>query len=98
LRLFQAGRADVECFARDLEARGRAWATISRGLCSVAGFSRNAELRHEAPCYRAEVRPAPSGRRSGESCAHGTHITASCCSRVACRAAVTGLRRADVCW
>jgi hypothetical protein len=28
--LFQARRADIECFARDLEARGRARATITR--------------------------------------------------------------------
>ena len=28
--LFQARRGDIECFARDLEARGRARATITR--------------------------------------------------------------------
>jgi integrase/recombinase XerD len=39
LRLFQARRADIECFARDLEARGRARATITRRLCTVAGFT-----------------------------------------------------------
>src|SRR5947208_12210728 len=32
LRLFQARRADIECFARDLETRGRARATITRRL------------------------------------------------------------------
>ena len=37
LRLFQARRADIECFARDLEARGRARGTITRRLCTVAG-------------------------------------------------------------
>jgi integrase len=42
LRLFQAHRADIECFARDLEARGRARATITRRLCTVAGFYRYA--------------------------------------------------------
>ena len=42
LRMFQARRADIECFARDLEARGRARATISRRLCTVAGFYRYA--------------------------------------------------------
>src|SRR5437762_13160906 len=42
LRLFQARRADIECFARDLEARGRARATITRRLCAVAGFYRYA--------------------------------------------------------
>jgi hypothetical protein len=30
LRLFQARRADIECFARDLETRGRARAAMSR--------------------------------------------------------------------
>jgi site-specific recombinase XerD len=38
LRLFQARRADIECFARDLEARGRARATVTRRLCTIAGF------------------------------------------------------------
>jgi site-specific recombinase XerD len=42
LRLFQARRADIECFARDLEAGGRARATITRRLCTVAGFYRYA--------------------------------------------------------
>src|SRR6516162_2057541 len=38
LRLFQARRADIECFARDLEAKGRARATVTRRLCTIAGF------------------------------------------------------------
>ena len=38
LRLLAARRADIECFARDLEARGRARATITRRLCTIAGF------------------------------------------------------------
>src|SRR5260370_18968617 len=38
IRLFQARRADIECFARDLEARGRARATVTRRLCTIAGF------------------------------------------------------------
>ena len=42
LRLFQARRADIELFARDLEARGRARATITRRLCTIAGFYRYA--------------------------------------------------------
>ena len=42
LRLFQARRADIESFARDLETRGRARATITRRLCTVAGFYRYA--------------------------------------------------------
>jgi integrase/recombinase XerD len=42
LRLFQARRADIECFARDLETRGRARATITRRLCTIAGLYRYA--------------------------------------------------------
>jgi integrase/recombinase XerD len=38
IRLFEARRADIECFARDLEARGRARVTITRRLCTIAGF------------------------------------------------------------
>ena len=52
LRLFQARRADIECFARDLEARGRARATITRRLCTVAGLYRYAmeeELLDHSP-------------------------------------------------
>jgi integrase/recombinase XerD len=43
IRLFGVRRADIECFARDLEARGRARATVARRLCTVAGFYRYAE-------------------------------------------------------
>jgi integrase/recombinase XerD len=43
LRLFAVRRADIECCARDLEARGRARATVARRLCTVAGFYRYAE-------------------------------------------------------
>jgi integrase/recombinase XerD len=52
IRLFQARRADIECFARDLEARGRARATITRRLCTIAGFYRYAveeELLDHSP-------------------------------------------------
>ncbi|HZC52789.1 MAG TPA: site-specific integrase [Mycobacterium sp.] len=42
LHLFAAKRADIECYARDLEARGRARATIARRLCTVCGFDRYA--------------------------------------------------------
>jgi hypothetical protein len=52
LRLFQARRADIECFAGDLEARGRARATITRRLCTIAGFYRYAveeELLDRSP-------------------------------------------------
>ena len=52
LRLFGARRADIECFARDLEARGRARATVTRPLCTIAGFYRYAveeELLDHSP-------------------------------------------------
>jgi hypothetical protein len=59
LRLFQARRADIECFARDLETHGRARATITRRLCTIAGFYRYAVeedlLEHSRP--RMSVAP-----------------------------------------
>jgi integrase len=40
--LFSVRRADIETFARELEARGRARATVTRRLCTIAGFCRYA--------------------------------------------------------
>ena len=42
LPLFAVRRADIESFARDLEARGRARSTVTRRLCTIAGFYRYA--------------------------------------------------------
>ena len=42
LGLFAVRRGDIEGFARDLEARGRARATVTRRLCTVAGFNKYA--------------------------------------------------------
>ena len=36
LKLFSVRRADIECFARDLEARGRATATVARRLAKLS--------------------------------------------------------------
>ena len=50
--LFAVRRADIECFGRDLEAKGRARSTVSRRLCTVAGFYRYAveeELLDHSP-------------------------------------------------
>jgi integrase len=50
--LFAVRRADIESFARDLEARGRAGATVTRRLCTIAGFYRYAveeELLDHSP-------------------------------------------------
>jgi hypothetical protein len=38
LPLFSVRRADIETFARELEARGRARATVTRRLCAIGGF------------------------------------------------------------
>ena len=50
--LFAVRRADIEGFARDLEARGRARATVTRRLSTIAGFYRYAvqeELLDRSP-------------------------------------------------
>jgi integrase/recombinase XerD len=56
VRLFEARRADIECFARDLEAKGRARATVTRRLCTIAGFYRYAaeeDLLDHSPAAHA---------------------------------------------
>jgi integrase/recombinase XerD len=40
--LFAVRRADIESFARELEVKGRARATVTRRLCTIAGFYRYA--------------------------------------------------------
>ena len=52
LSLFSVRRADIEMFARDLEAKGRARATVTRRLCTIAGFYQYAveeELLEHSP-------------------------------------------------
>ena len=49
IRLFEARRADIECFARDLEAKGRARATVTRRLCTIAGFYRYCATSRKPP-------------------------------------------------
>jgi integrase/recombinase XerD len=52
LPLFAVRRADIETFARDLEEKGRARATVTRRLCTIAGFYRYAveeELLEHSP-------------------------------------------------
>ena len=52
LALFAVRRADIEGFARELEARGRARATVTRRLSTIAGFYRYAveeELLDHSP-------------------------------------------------
>ena len=55
LNVFAVRRADIESFARDLEARGRARATVTRRLCTIAGFYKYAveeELLEHSPAAR----------------------------------------------
>jgi integrase/recombinase XerD len=52
LSLSAVRRADIEGFARELEARGRARATVTRRLCTIAGFYKYAveeELLEHSP-------------------------------------------------
>ena len=52
-------RGDIESFARDLETKGRASATVNRRLCTIAGFYKYAveeELLDHSPA--AHVRRA----------------------------------------
>jgi len=52
LPVFAVRRADIEGFARELEARGRARAAVTRRLCTIAGFYRYAveeELLDHSP-------------------------------------------------
>jgi integrase/recombinase XerD len=43
LALFAVRRADIECFGRELEAKGKARATVARRLSTIVGFYRYAE-------------------------------------------------------
>jgi integrase/recombinase XerD len=63
LPLFAVRRGDIESFARDLEAKGRARATVTRRLCTIAGFYRYAveeELLHHTRGARS---PSAGGLR-----------------------------------
>jgi integrase/recombinase XerD len=65
LALSAVRRCDIESFARDLEAKGRARATVTRRLCTIAGFSRYAveeELLVHSPA--AHVRRPRAGCES----------------------------------
>ncbi len=93
LRLFAARRADIECFARDLEARGRARATITRRLCTIAGFYKYAveeELLDHSPAAHTPdpawiMSPMPPG---------WTATSSARCSPPP----VSGRRRSMRCW
>jgi len=51
--------APIECFARDLEAKGKARATVIRRLCTIAGFYRYAveeDLLDHSPAAHVRCR------------------------------------------
>ena len=48
LALFAVRRADIESFARDLEARSRARATVTRRLRTIAGFYNTRSKRNSS--------------------------------------------------
>ena len=58
LALFAVRRADVEGFARELEARGRARATVTRRLCTIAGFFKVRRRRRTPRAFPGRPRPA----------------------------------------
>jgi pantetheine-phosphate adenylyltransferase len=67
LSLFAVRRADIEGFARDLEARGRARATVTRRLSTIAGFYKYAveeELLDHSPAAHVRRPRQPSGTQS----------------------------------
>jgi hypothetical protein len=90
LALFAVRRADIESFARHLEAKGRARATVTRRQCTIVGFYKYAvEEEDRPPCRNRQDRHTPHAetrihhrraRRRGPAarCARG---------RVACRPA-----------
>ena len=67
LSLFSVRRADIESFARQLEANGRARATVTRRLCTIAGFYEYAvedELLDHPPAAHVRRPRVDYGRRA----------------------------------
>jgi hypothetical protein len=60
LALLVVRRADIESFAREFEARGRARATVTRRLCTIAGFYREVRGRRGTPGSLPGRAPPPS--------------------------------------
>jgi len=63
LPLFAVRRADIESFARELETMGRARATVTRRLSTIAGFYKYAV--QEELLERSPVLPVIQGERGG---------------------------------
>ena len=65
LALFAVRRADIESFARELETRGRARATVTRRLSTIAGFYRCAYPARFPMPGCASLRARGAGERDG---------------------------------
>jgi Phage integrase, N-terminal SAM-like domain len=57
LPLFAVRRADIEGFARELEVRGRARATVTRLLCTIAGVLQVRGRRRAPQAFPRRSRP-----------------------------------------
>jgi hypothetical protein len=93
LSLFAVRRADIETFARELEARGRARATVTRRLCTIAGFYKYAveeELLEHSPA--AHVRRPRLDYESHATARHGSAGSRPVAHQLAdmCRGSVVG--------
>ena len=78
--LFAVRRADIEAFACDLEARGRARASVTRRLCTIAGFYKYAveeELLDHSPAAHVRRPRVDYDRARGSLDRHATYIVAA---------------------
>ena len=79
LALFAVRRADIESFARELEARGRARATVTRRLSTIAALDAGVPLRdvQEAASHADPRTTMRYDRARGSLDRHATHIVAA---------------------
>ena len=90
LPLFAVRRADIESFARELESRGRARATITRRLCTIAGFYKYAGRRRAPRAFPGRSCPPSAARlrvtRDGAGPQRARRAAGRRRARPACRA------------
>jgi Phage integrase, N-terminal SAM-like domain len=104
LSLFAVRRADVEGFARDLEARGRARATVTRRQCTIAGFCKYAveeELLEHSPAARGWTTSRTPSRWDRNELGHappGRSTWPSASERTDGRTSVPGRRQPSKVW
>ena len=81
LVLFAVRRADIEGFARELEARGRARATVTRRLCTIAGSISTPSRRNSWNIPRPPMSAVPGWIMSRMPPAWTATSSARCWSR-----------------